>query len=160
MHQDTFIIHIVVLGILTVASAVASIVFFVIFNEDKEQFGGFTIKKKKWFFSGVLCALISIAGVVWWTASSGQPWREQISTLHEIKDVEWPDGTKTQMFTCDGISHDITSMFMKIVDKESWDVKRIRWSPMYLGVSWSCDDRFSKDQFYLQNKSSNKKIQL
>lgn len=161
MNEDIFIIHGILLIALTVAAFIAGVVFLVVYFNDLETFAGMQIKKRQWICNSILFFLLSIGGTTWLVMSCNQPWKRIIVSNHEIKDVVWPDGTKTQMFSCDGTDYNITHMFQKIVDKETWVVKRIRWSPFYLGISWSNDERCFKDRFYLEDKSNpNKSIEL
>ena len=161
MNEETFIIHIMVLGGLTIIAGIASIGFMIAYYNDTVEFAGITLKQKKWFGLSFLSFCLFVGGLVWWVASAGQPWRTIVISTHEIKDVVWPDDTKTQMFSCDGTDYNITKLFEKIVDKDKWVVKRIRWSPFYLGVSWSNSGRCEKDRFYLEHKEiPNKSFEL
>ena len=161
MNEDVFVIHGVLLIILTAVTFAAGIGFCVAYFNDLETFAGIEIKKRKWIFNSVISFLLFIGGTTWLVMSCNQPWKRIVVSNHEIKDVIWPDGTKTQMFSCDGTDYNITKMFEKIVDKETWVVKRIRWSPFYFGISWSTSERCAKDRFYLEDKNNpNKSIEL
>jgi hypothetical protein len=88
-----------------------------------------------------------IGGLTWWIKSANESWTTSLATTHEIKEVIFPDGTKQQMFTCDGEHRNITVLFGKIVEPKDWIVKRVRWNPCYLGVSYSKTSL--RDQFIL-----------
>jgi hypothetical protein len=88
----------------------------------------------------------------WLMTANNEPWREEFSSIHEIKYVIYPDGSKDQMFICDNVRYNFTTMFNKIVDEEVWAIKRVRMSRVYLGLDYSGNIRCQNDSFYLQQK--------
>lgn len=150
MNTQYFFIHIIPLVILTILALVGSLVFCVTYFNDTNRQGE---KKSKWAVISFLCFAFFGGGLSWWIASGNEPWRHEYTSLHEIKDVTFPDGTKVQMFTCDNTHHNVTSMFGKVIDDTEWQIRRVRWSPLYLGVSWSCNQRCQQgDHYFLEHK--------
>jgi len=148
-----FIIHVILLGILTVVAGIGSVAFAVAFYADTYSTASGQIRTHpKWLGGAVLCGVLFFGGLTWWIASGNESWTTELDTAHEIKEVTFPDGTKQQMFTCDGVHHNITTYFGKIVEPADWVVKRVRWNPYYLGVSWSSASRCQRDQFFLVKK--------
>lgn len=156
-----FIIHVILLGILTVAALIGTIILTIAFFADTyTSASGLVRHHGKWALSALACFFLFVGGLSWWIASSNEEWRPELETTHEIKEVTFPDGTKQQMFTCDGTHHNITVLFGKIVEPNDWVVQRVRWNPYYLGVSWSSSSRCLKDQFFLQRKDNTATHQL
>src|SRR4051812_22168342 len=122
--------HIVILGILAVASAAGAVAFFVSAFSD-EQASPLSL------LGGIVLGVLGFLLFAWWFWSANEPWRPELRTAHELKEVVYPDGSRVQMFTVDGAQHNATHIFRKFVDEKEWHVCRIRWSPVYKGVSWS-----------------------
>jgi len=154
MNTQYFFIHVILLGILTVVAFVAAVILAIIWYNEKEENPSWMIgSRTKWGIASVLCFLLFGGGLGWWIASGNEPWRHEYTSLHDIKDVTFPDGTKVQMFTCDNTHHNVTSMFGKVIDEKEWQIRRVRWSPLYLGVSWSCCTRCQQgDHYFLEHK--------
>lgn len=145
-----FIIHVILLAILTIAFGIGTGVFAVIFyNDTYTTASGLIRSHSKWLAAAFICLGFFIGGLTWWIKSANEPWTTSLATTHEIKEVIFPDGTKQQMFTCDGEHYNITVLFGKIVEPKDWTVKRVRWNPYYLGVSYSSLERCFRDQFIL-----------
>lgn len=143
--------HIALLVILTIFALIGSVLFSVVYIsgvDRKDQ------RNLKWAIVAALCFLLFIGGLSWSILSSNEPWRPEYTSLHEVKDVVFPDGSKVQMFTCDGTHHNVTSMFGKVFDDNEWQIRRVRWSPVYLGVSWSSHGRCEqKNHYFLEHKN-------
>lgn len=124
--------HIILLGALTVlllgGAVVAVICFFCSYDSEG---------KKKSVLGFLPCLLLGVPGLAWWVHACNQPWEPAHQSFHEIKVVEWPDGTKAQMFTCDNQHYNVTEMFGKFVDEKEWRVRRVMWKSVYAGVSFS-----------------------
>lgn len=136
------------LAVLTCISLLLSILFFVLCKDCK---GKGWDRKRIWGVLFVVCFLLFCGGLSWWIASSNQPLRYEYTSFHNIKDVTFPDGSKVQMFTCDNTHHNVTSMFGKIVE-DDWQVRRVRWSPIYLGVSYYYySNGFRYDHYFLEH---------
>jgi len=150
MNTQYFFIHIVLLVILTVAALVGLVIFGISYFGDTDRAKQ---KKPKWAIISLVCGLLFFGGLAWFIASSNEPWRHEYTSLHDVKDVTFPDGSKVQMFTCDNTHHNVTSMFGKVVDEKEWQMRRVRWSPLYLGISWSTCQRCTQgDCFFLEHK--------
>lgn len=150
---EYFIIHIILLGLLTIAAGIGTVIFAIVWYNDTYEDRKDDVRSKfKWLALSFLCLLLFAGGLTWWIASGNQPWRHEYTSLHEIKEVTFPDGTHVQMFTCDGTHHNVTQMFGKVVDNKEWQIRRVRWSPLYLGVSWSSCQRCKSDHYFLEHK--------
>ena len=150
MNTQYFFIHVVLLGIITIAAGIGFLGFGVAFFNDTNSDDK---KKPKWAVWSFFCLLLFVGGLGWWIASGNEPWRHEYTSVHEIKDVTFPDGSQVQMFTCDNVHHNVTSMFGKVVDIKEWQIRRVRWSPLYLGVSWSSCQRCQQgDHYFLEHK--------
>lgn len=139
-----FIIQSIFLGILTILFGIGAGVFIFAFYHDT-----YTIRSHFKFAAALVCLGFFSGGLTWWIKSANEPWITSLDTTHEIKEVIFPDGTKQHMFTCDGQHYNITVLFGKIVEPKDWIVKRVRWNPYYLGVSYSQYERCYSDQFIL-----------
>lgn len=145
-----FVIHAILLVILTIIAGIAMVAFTIAFYSDTYTTASGLIRShSKWLSAAILCFFIFVGGMTWWIKSANEPWKPELETTHEIKEVIFPDGTKQQMFTCDGVHYNITVLFGKIVEPKDWTVKRIRWNPYYLGVSYSSCQRCFRDEFVL-----------
>lgn len=154
MNTEYFIMHIILEAILTIAFGIGAFAFGWAFFGDVEYINGKQHKKAKWLLLSALCLILFAGGLFWWIASGNQPWRHEYTSLHEIKDVTFPDGSKVQMFTCDNTHHNVTSMFGKVVEPKDFVIRRVRWSPLYLGLSWSsCQRCMQGDHYFLEHKS-------
>ena len=153
MQTEYFFIDIFFLVFLTVMSIPITIFFCIAFKDEKEN----KARKRLWGALIFFCALLFCGGSGWIIASINQPLRYEYTSLHDIKDVTFPDGSKVQMFTCDNIHHNVTSMFGKIVGDE-WLVRRVRWSPLYLGIKFSGDSRCGSDRYFLERKILNARM--
>lgn len=151
---EYFIIHVILLGLLTIAAGIGTVVFCIVwYNDTYENRKDGVRSKWRWLFSAIGCLLLFSGGLTWWIASGNQPWRHEYTSLHEVKDVTFPDGSKVQMFICDGTHHNVTQMFGKVVDVQEFQVRRVRWNPLYLGVSWSSCQRCQQgDHYFLEHK--------
>lgn len=156
MNENTeyFIMHIILLGLITIAAGAGTVAFSIAwYNDTYEDKKDDERRKWRWAFAAVGCLLLFGGGLSWWIASGNQPWRHEYTSLHEIKEVTFPDGTHAQMFTCDGTHHNVTQMFGKVVDAKEWQIRRVRWSPLYLGLSWSSCQRCQRgDHYFLDHK--------
>ena len=156
MNTQYYFLHFELLVVLIVISAVASALFAIAYlgDTEKDKRTGDVRHNPKWATGFVAFLLLFLSGLSWAIAASNEPWRQEYTSTHEIKDVVFPDGSKVQMFTCDNVHHNITSMFGKVIDEKEWEIQRVRWSPLYLGVSFaSCTDRCSQgDHYFLQHK--------
>lgn len=162
MNENFFIVHIIVLVIVTIITCIATALFsaeyyndtYVDKNDDKRR-------KPKWLFISLLLFLILFGEITWLVKSANQPWRMAYTSLHEIKDVTWPDQSKVQMFTCDGVHHNVTSMFGRVVDEKEWVIRRVQWASNYLGVSYSNSDRcMVKDHYFLEHRNDESTTEL
>jgi len=152
-NTEYFIMHIILLGLVTVAAGIGCVVLAIAYFHDTYRDDREDHKKFKWAFLSFVCLLLFGGGLTWWIASGNQPWRHEHTSLHEIKEVTFPDGTHVQMFTCDGTHHNVTSMFGKVVDMKEWHIRRVRWNPLYMGLSWSCCQRCQQgDHYFLEHK--------
>lgn len=152
MNSDYCFMHIIILGIFTVASAIATVGCTIAYFGDTDTFAGVYIRKYKWLFRAIVALLCFCGGLGWWIHSGNQPWRTSVSTYHEIKDVSYPDGTKVQMFTVDGTHINVTSRFGKILDQD-WVIHRVRYAKVYAGVSWSSLQETWFDHYFLEKKT-------
>lgn len=150
MSTDYCYMHIILLGILTIASGLGAIGFGLAFFNDTDREDQ---KKPKWAVWSLVCLALFGAGLGWWITSGNEPWRTEYMSLHDIKDVTYPDGTKVQMFACDGQYHNVTNIFGKVVEPKEWVVRRVKWSPIYFGVSWSSSERCQRDHFFLEHRN-------
>ena len=148
MNTDFFLMHVILLGILTVVSAVVGICF-VWYYFDPSEHEKHLISN---LMTGAFFITLSFLGLSWWITSANQPWVANVNTVHEIKDVTYPDSTKVQMFTCDGVHHNVTAMFGKVVDDKEWQIRRVRWSPLSMGLSYSSMSRCQGDRYFLEQK--------
>lgn len=148
--MDNFcVMHILILAFLTLVAGGVSVFCLISYYNDTKLFAGMQIKQLKWAFrSGgaiiIFCSLLS-----WWIYSANQPLSVRVSTFHEIKEVVFPDGTKVQMYSCDGVQHDLTERFGKIVD-ENWVIHRIVYNTVYAGVCWPANH--GRNQFNLERR--------
>lgn len=154
-----FFIHVILLGIVTIAALIACVIITIIwFNSESKSIPGKVGPvwpfEPFYFWTDLICFLLFCGCLAWWIASGNEPWRSEYTSLHDIKDVSFPDGTRVQMFTCDSTHHNVTSMFGKVIDEKEWQIRRVRWSPIYLGVSWSCCERCQQgDHYFLEHKN-------
>jgi hypothetical protein len=122
-----FIIHVILLAILTIAALIGTVIFTIAFFSDTyTTASGLVRSHGKWALGAVVCFFLFAGGLSWWIASGNEEWKPELETTHEIKEVTFPDGTKQQMFTCDGQHRNITVLFGKIVEPNDWIVKRVR----------------------------------
>lgn len=137
MIEEIAYMHIaILLAILIVSFIVCAIIW-----------GEILVNSKKYLllpvviFSGII-----VICTVWMIISISQPEIINFSTTHEIKDVIYPDGTKSQMFTCDNIHRNIVNTFPNrkstIVDEKLWHVKRVRYASIYYGIKYIVNDRY------------------
>jgi hypothetical protein len=145
MNTEYFFIHVILLGVLTLVFAALGCVFAIAAHDNEE-------KRTRWILCTAASAILFVGGLTWWIASANEQWRYEFTSLHEIKDVTFPDGSKVQMFTCDNVHHNVTSMFGKVVDPKDWVIRRVKWSPLYLGVSWSSYERCHRDHYFLEHR--------
>lgn len=101
-------------------------------------------------------------GLWWWVRSANEPLRPTVVSIHQIKDVIFPDESKAQMFTCDGKHLNVTEIFGKLVEAKDWQVRRVRWAAVYFGVSWhgTSDRQYKEDFYYLEHKTSDHQVEM
>ena len=149
--------HIIPLVIYTILMAIGTIGCVFYYYDDIQEYAGLKFKLKMWLVRAGAFFIQFGLGLSWWIYSVNQPYPVDISSTHEIKDVTYPDGTSVQMFSCEGKHINVTALFNKIVDKE-WQVRRVRYSSVCAGVSWSIEPKY--DSYYLENKSKDKAFEL
>lgn len=157
MNTQYYFLHIELLIFLIIISAIASIVFafFYFVDTSKSGFTGEDCYKPKWAIGFIFFLLLFLSGLTWAIAVCNEPWRQEYTSIHDIKDVIYPDGSKIQMFTCDDVHHNVTTMFGKVVD-ENWQIRRVRWSPVYLRVSFAGSSRCRQgNHYFLEHKNDN-----
>jgi len=138
---------ILILAILTIIFLIISIWYFVSYIECVEIFAGVQLRKRKLLLASLLNLLFFISGISWWIYSAMQPLETSISTIHEIKEVSYPDGSKIQMAIVDGKHVNITSHYGKILDQE-WVLRRVKFSQVYVGLIWPEKSEY----YYLEKK--------
>lgn len=161
MNTEYVYMNVILLGILTVVAGIISIGFAIVFFADTEYHTSGDKKKPRWAFLSLICLCLFSGGLTWWIHSGNQPWRTELMSFHEIKEVTWPDGSKVQMFTCDGKHYNVTEIFGKVVDVKEWHIRRVRWSPVYAGLSWSGSERCKGgDRFFLESKTGDQELNV
>ena len=144
--------HIIPLMILAILSLVGTGVFWAMF------FTG----NSKWIYPAGACTVLTILLFWWWITAQNEPWRADYMSRHEIKEVVYPDGSRVQMFTIDGTHHNATTLFLKFIDEKEFEVERVRWSPIYSGVSYSgSGERLQHgDRYFLVKKKSSEGVEF
>lgn len=151
--------HVVLHGILTVVFGLGAAILFFFWFITPEESGPWY--KNRFFAYGLACLAVFGAGLWWWIVSGNQPWRPETISVHQIRDVVFPDDSKQQMFTCDGEHHNVTNIFGKIVEAKDWHVRRVRWATVYYGMNWSgTSKRIQNDAFFLENKNGEHQVEL
>lgn len=112
----------------------------------------FLFRKQIGNLAWILLLLMVIGNCVWIGMAKSKPIVIKSVTRHEISTVTYPDGTKKQMFTIDGIHYNANAKWHRLIDENEYEVELVIYVTNYLGIDYSEDFPKIKPQFNLVKK--------
>lgn len=140
--------HIILIGILTLASTICMVMAIVNYVNNYRLHG--PTWRSKHISVCAMLSLFSLGLIVWIWESAIQPLEMEYQQECLLSDVVYPDGTKVQMFVLNGVYYNVTAMTGKFFNSEEWVVKKVIWKSAYKGISyWGMNQDRKDDESFV-----------